>query len=214
MIILITAIIIILLTFILINYINEEKTVKTTEGFIVLYDDINDYLKKNVDNSILRDSYCFDNDKLLSQIKGNDNLTCASHYENVSDIHYKMDNNDKIAAEAEYVKLQAITNNSDPDYQKKNNSFYDIRSGKSYSFAELCPITTKQLNGTLCLRKHNNNISDTLFRLDNMLTDTELVMRNNLNDISYDLDTYRNDKYRLFNSSEVQDYVVNNNLSY
>lgn len=213
MIILIIAIVIMLLTFLLINYNNKnnqsnnQNNTQNKEGFIVLYDDINDYLKMNVDKDILRDSYCFDNDKLLSDIKADPLLTCASHYENVSDIHYKFDDTD-INAEKKYAELQGIPD-SPTRNPTKDNSFYDIKTGTGYSFAELCPITTKQLNGTLCLRKHNNNISDTMFRLDNILTDTEIVMRNDLNEISNDLDTYKNDKYRLFNASEIQNYHIN-----
>jgi len=64
----------------------------------------------------------------------------------------------------------------------------------------------------LKLRKNNNDISDTMFRLNNVLTDTEIVLRNNLADIDDELNTYRNDKYRLFNSSEIQEYNSNNQL--
>lgn len=210
MIILVIALFIILSTFILINYLNKPNNSQVIEGFMTLYDDINDYLKQNVDKDILRNSYCFDNDKLLSEIKGEPTLTCSGHYENVSDIHYKFDDTQENPTKA-YNDL--IKNNTDgSNTQKINNTFYNTRTKKSYSFAEICPVTTKQLNATLCLRKHNNDISDTMFRLNNVLTDTEIVLRNNLADIDDELNTYRNDKYRLFNSSEIQEYNANNQL--
>jgi type II secretory pathway pseudopilin PulG len=209
MIILVIALFIILSTFILINYLNKTNNNQVVEGFMTLYDDINDYLKQNIDKDILRNSYCFDNDKLLSEIKGDPTLTCAGHYENVSDIHYKFDDTQRNASQV-YNNLMADTDISKT--QEKNNTFYDTRINKSYSFAEICPVTTKQLNATLCLRKHNNDISDTMYRLNNVLTDTEIVLRNNLADIDDELNTYRNDKYRLFNSSEIQEYNANNQL--
>jgi hypothetical protein len=182
MIILITVLIIILLTYILINYI------KVNESFILLYEDINDYLSKNVDGNIIRDSYCFDNDKLLGDIKGDKTISCASYYEKVGDIYYK--------------------HTEKPTGKEKNidNIFYDIKTEKNYSFAEICPITTGQLNSTLCLRKHNNDISDTIYRLDNIISDTELKLQDDLSDVKDELTTYRNDKYRIFNSTDVQNY--------
>jgi hypothetical protein len=188
--IILIGLIIILLTYILINYINKEK-------FMVLYNDINEYLNNNLDDKILRDSYCFDNDKLLAEIKGDSNLTCSNYYENVSDIFYKVPENPE--------KLKTPQTE-----QEKKNSFYDSRNNKSYSFAELCPITTKQLNSLLCLRKHNNDISDSLFRLDNILIDTDISINNNLNEIEEKIINYRNDKYRLFNTSNIQNYFNNN----
>ena len=195
MVILIIALIIILITYMFINYLNTNNTTNTnSEGFIVIYDDINDYLKMNVDKHVLRDSYCFDNDKLLGEIKGDSNLTCASHLDKVSDIHYK--HVDEITGEEEQ--------------QLKDNIFYNAKTGKTYSFAELCPITTKQLNSTLCLRKHNNDISDTIFRLDNIVSNAELQVQDAITSTDSEVNTYRNDKYRLFNSDEVQDYLANN----
>jgi hypothetical protein len=192
-------VLLLILTLLFTLFILISSNINTKESFIVLYDNINDYLAKNIDNNILRDSYCFDNDNLLSKIKEDPNLTCASHYENVSDIHYKVDDNPKRISPQ--LSSQAI-----------NNSFYDIKTNKSYSFAELCPITSNQINSTVCLRKHNNDISDTMFRLDNILTDTELKLKNDLSNIDNKITEHRNDKYRLFNSTEIQDYYLNNKL--
>jgi hypothetical protein len=185
MIILISALILILLTYITINYLNKN------EGFnMVIYNDINDYLKKNIDDNILRDSYCFDNDKLLGNILGNKNITCANHLEKVANIYYK------------YQGMPT----ADELSEKRDQIFYDSNTGKTYSFAEICPITTNQLNSTLCLRKHNNDISDTIFRLDNIITDTEIKMQDKLIDVESEITKYRDDKYRLFNSTEIQNY--------
>jgi hypothetical protein len=195
MVILIIALIIIILTYILINYINNANTNTTTaEPFIVIYDDINDYLKRNVDKNILRDSYCFDNDKLLGEIKGNSNLTCGTHYGKVADIHYK--------------HTGPVTGNE--EQKLKDNIFYNDKTGKVYSFAELCPITTKQLNSTLCLRKHNNDISDAIYRLDNIVDNAKIQVNDTIENTESEVDTYRNDKYRLYNSTNVQDYLANN----
>jgi hypothetical protein len=188
MIILIIGLIIILLTYILINYSKPNN-----ENFIVIYDNINNYLKMNIDKNILRDSYCFDNDKLLGEIKEDNNLTCSNHFKKVTDIHYK--------------HIDDIT--GDEDQKLKDNIFYDKKTGKVYSFAELCPITTKQLNSTLCLRKHNNDISDTIFRLDNIVSNAELQVENTISSTNTEVSNYRNDKYRLFNSDKVQDYLTN-----
>ena len=195
MVILIIALIIIILTYILINYINNANTNTTTaEPFIVIYDDINDYLKRNVDKNILRDSYCFDNDKLLGEIKGNSNFTCGTHYGKVADIHYK--------------HTGPVTGNE--EQKLKDNIFYNDKTGKVYSFAELCPITTKQLNSTLCLRKHNNDISDAIYRLDNIVDNAKIQVNDTIENTESEVDTYRNDKYRLYNSTNVHDYLANN----
>ena len=175
MIILLIALVIILLTYILINYSNTNK-----ENFITLYDDINDYLKLNIDDKVLRNSFCFDNDVLLRKLKNNPSINCSTELKTVNNIHLK--------------------------------NLYDNKENRNYSFAEVCPVTTKQLNSTLCLRKHNNDISDTMFRLNNIITDSEIKLKNSLNDIDDELNTYRNDKYRLFNSYIIQDYYNNNKL--
>lgn len=190
MIILLCALVIILIIYTLLNY--------NRETFIVLYDNINEYLKQNVDYNVLKDSNCFDNDRLLSEIKSDPLKTCANHYPLVGDIHYKVKVND------DGTLPEAV--NSDDEH----NYFYDKKTGNSYSFAELCPITTNQLSSTLCLRRHNNEISDVLFRLNGIVKDTELKHANSLTDVDITIDDYRNDRYRLFNDPHIQDYMNNN----
>lgn len=180
-------ILLIAITIIMILYIllNNEKTVEKFNA--VIYDNINEYLSANLDNKVLKpSSRCFDNDKLISKIKGKGE-TCSSVYPDVKNIFYKSTN-----------KLD------DPD------SFYDIENDKQYSFAEICPITSKQSNGLLCLRDQNNYINDKMFRINNVIFDTELNMNNNLDNLTSKLKNYRTDKYRLFNSELIQEYNKQN----
>lgn len=181
--ILLVAITIILILFILLNYVNMEK-------FTVVNDTILDYLNSNIDNIVLKNSNCYDNDKMIQKIKGN-NESCLSQYNKVADVNFR-------------------GNRSDMDNDNALNTFFDKETGKSYTFSELCPITSGAKNGTNCLREHNNEISNVMFRLNNIILDTEINMNNKLSTLGEDINNYRTDKYRLFNSDKIQDYLLNN----
>lgn len=193
MIIFAIAIIIFSLVYILINIKNRKSI--ATESFTQIYDSVNNYLSAVVDNKVLRNSNCYDNDKMIAKITGNINATCASEYASVDNIYYK-------PSKSDYEENLLKTDN-----QKK--IYYDLENEKPYSFAELCPITTKQLNGTMCLRNHNAEISDVLYRINNLTASTNNKLNDTLNDLHTDFDDYSNNKYRKYNDTTIQNYLKN-----
>lgn len=199
--ILLISIVIIMLTYIMFNKINNTNNIdknEKKEGF-TLYNNILDYLTVEVDNKVLSDVKCYNNDKLLSKIRNDPTINCEKEYENVSDIYYKTNKD-------EYLKEI----NNQPDEQNFVNKYYNIEEDKSYSFAELCPVTANELNSTLCLRKKNNDLNNILYRLDNIVLETNLHLNDDVNKMNTDLQNYQYNNYRLFNTDEIKNYFDKN----
>lgn len=130
---------------------------------------------------------CFDNDLLLEKIKGTGN-TCIKWAPKVLDIYYK--------------KQAGITMP-----QNMVDSSFVTDDGKSYSFAELCPVTSNQDRPLRCLYKNASQYSELSTRvgsvIDNLQTSNNILLNNIDDTIAF----HTVDENRLYNSQAIKDYL-------
>ena len=78
--------------------------------------------------------------------------------------------------------------------------------GQRYSFNDLCPNTTNQ-NSLLCTKKHNNEIQALNSQLNKLISEVSYSSDNKLFELDNELSTYRNDKFRLYNTPHVAKFM-------
>lgn len=154
------------------------------------YKNIIDYLENAEELNFNTDTEigCFDNDALIEKIKGAGN-TCIKWAPNVLDIYYK-----KVPGE--------------PVQTNMTNSTFVTDDGKSYSFAELCPVTSNQDRPLRCLYKNATQYADLSTRvgnvIDNLQTNNNILLNNIDNTVTF----HTVDENRLYNSQHVRDYLA------
>ncbi len=152
------------------------------------YKNIIDYLENAEELNFNTDAEigCFDNDLLLEKIKGTGN-TCIKWAPRVFDIYYK-----KKAG--------------DPQTNDKLNSTFVTNEGKSYSFAELCPVTSNQDRPLRCLYKNASQYTDLSTRVGNVIDNLQTTNNIMLDNIDSSIAFHSVDENRLYNSQAVTDY--------
>lgn len=167
------------------------------EKFTNVYSDVLDYIDKNIEKKIEKtrnNNLCFNNDDMLINITGDKTNTCDNYYNKIKNINYKVNPN-------KYKDNKYIYDANEPD------KLYDNITKKSYSFSELCPETTGDVEPLYCIKKYNNDINDINYKLNKLINNTSLNMDSSLNNIDNELINYRNDKYRLYNTENIKNFL-------
>lgn len=154
------------------------------------YKNIVDYLENGEELNFNTDAEigCFDNDLLLEKIKGTGN-TCIKWAPKVLDIYYK--------------KQAGITMP-----QNMSDSSFVTDDGKSYSFAELCPVTSNQDRPLRCLYKNASQYTDLSTRVGNVIDNLQTSNNVLLDNIDDTLAFHTVDENRLYNSQAITDYLA------
>lgn len=153
------------------------------------YKNIVDYLENAEELNFNTDAEigCFDNDLLLERIKGTGN-TCIKWAPKVADIYYKKGMNN-------------------PSSTGMDDSSFVTDDGKSYSFADLCPVTTNQDKPLRCLYKNASQYTDLSTRVGNVIDNLQTSNNVLLDNIDSSLAFHRVDETRLYNSQTIKDYL-------
>jgi len=154
------------------------------------YKNIVDYLENAEELNFNTDSEigCFDNDLLLEKIKGTGN-TCIKWAPRVLDIYYK-----KKAGERQTAG--------------RIDSTFVTDDGKSYSFAELCPVTSNQDRPLRCLYKNASQYTDLSTRVGNVIDNLQTSNNTILDNIDDTIAFHTIDQNRLYNSQAITDYLA------
>lgn len=153
------------------------------------YKNIVDYLEHAEELNFNTDAEigCFDNDLLLEKIKGTGN-TCIKWAPNVLDIYYKKEAGKVI------------------DIAQEQSTFV-TDEGKSYSFAELCPVTSNQDRPLRCLYKNASQYTDLGTRVGNVIDNLQTSNNVLLDNIDDSIAFHTIDENRLYNSQAIKDYL-------
>lgn len=153
------------------------------------YKNIVDYLENAEELNFNTDAEigCFDNDLLLEKIKGTGN-TCIKWAPKVSDIYYKKEAGRKVDS-------------------VMDNSTFVTDEGKSYSFAELCPVTSNQDRPLRCLYKNASQYTDLSTRVGNVIDNLQISNNVLLDNIDDSIAFHTIDENRLYNSQAIKDYL-------
>lgn len=154
------------------------------------YKNIVDYLESAEEVNLNTDAEigCFDNDLLLEKIKGTGN-TCIKWAPNVLDIYYKKEAGELMD-------------------QTMDNSSFITDDGKSYSFAELCPVTSNQDRPLRCLYKNASQYTDLSTRVGNVIDNLQTSNNVILDNIDDSIAFHTIDENRLYNSRAIKDYLA------
>lgn len=106
---------------------------------------------------------------------------------------------------------EATCENVYPTISDINTKQY-VYEGQRYSFNDLCPNTTKQ-NSLLCTKKHNDNIQSINSKLNKLIGEVSYSYDNKLFELDNEIQTYRNDKFRLYNTPHVAKFMSQYNNS-
>ena len=187
-----------IILFMMENYYSSPAKPRPTESFYSLpvelsytkFPNIVNYLENAEEISLEKDEQagCFDNDRLLENIKG-DGQTCKSWAPKVKNIYFK--------------KEKGV-----PVPVGKLDDYFPSSEGREYSFAELCPVTTNQDLPLNCLYKKSAKFNELSSRVAGVIDKTQAknsVMLDSLDDaISYHIV----DNNRLYNMPHVRDFLV------
>lgn len=178
-------------------YATIPKNTKTQDKFYNVpygleaktYKNIIDYLENAEELNFNTDAEigCFDNDLLLEKIKGTGN-TCIKWAPKVLDIYYK-----KEAGKPTPINM--------------NDSTFITDEGKSYSYAELCPVTSNQDRPLRCLYKNASQYTDLSSRVGNVIDNLQTSNNVILDNIDDSIAFHTIDENRLYNSQATKDYL-------
>lgn len=154
------------------GFTNTVETVKN----------INDYLVKYVDNFVLKNYKCFDNNQKLKNL-----ISKNTSLENHDDLL------NLTCEEVKEKNLGSIT-------------LYDETSNEYLTMESLCP-ETYGANSTDCLIYNNKLVKQKVDAINLMYMKENMLMNNELDNVIDTLNEYRNSSHRVYNNNIVQNLI-------